>query len=193
MGIRLAESCESVGVLLRCVGAACVFIGSIKCITNLVPLRSGRDPGCSYRHSNRTASAKWVLKLYPLAMGMSSSQLPFANPLDTVLLVGAFSTAVLLGFAWVLCTNQEKCRNVFKFMWSCFMKPFSHGDSGWGGALESFYAGQADVYDATRHGLLKGRTTMMRLAAAHLSAGMPDKEQGNLVWVDVMISQDALY
>jgi hypothetical protein len=114
-----------------------------------------------------------------------SSGLPFSNPLDTVLLVGAFSTAVLLGFAWVLSTNQEKCRNVFKFMWSCFVKPLSNSDSGWGGALESFYAGQADVYDATRHGLLKGRTTMMRLAAAHLSAGLSSKEKGNMVWVDV--------
>jgi len=68
------------------------------------------------------------------------------------------------------------------------MKPISNSDAGWGGALESFYAGQADVYDATRNGLLKGRTTMMKLAVAHLRAGITPKEKGNLVWVDVRVS-----
>jgi betaine lipid synthase len=104
---------------------------------------------------------------------------------DSVLLVAAFSTAILLGFAWVLITNQEKCRNIGKFMWNCFMKPISGSESGWGGQLESFYAGQADVYDATRKGLLKGRITMMKLAAAHLRSGITPHEKGNLVWVDV--------
>jgi len=117
---------------------------------------------------------------------MSTIVTPFTNPFDTVILVGAFSTALLLGFAWILCTNGEKCRNVSKFMWSCFVKPFSSHDSGWGGALEGFYAGQADVYDATRQGLLKGRTTMMKLAAAHLRAGLQKQEKGQLVWVDVI-------
>jgi hypothetical protein len=120
---------------------------------------------------------------------MSMIVTPFTNPFDTVLLVGAFSTAVLLGFAWILCTNGEKCRNISKFMWSCFVKPISNHDSGWGGALEGFYAGQADVYDATRQGLLKGRTTMMKLAAAHLRAGLQKQEKGQLVWVDVIASR----
>jgi betaine lipid synthase len=111
---------------------------------------------------------------------------PFTNPFDTVILVGAFSTAILLGFAWILCTNSEKYRNISKFMWACFVRPFSSGDSGWGGALEGFYAGQADVYDATRRGLLKGRTTMMKLATSHLRAGLKSQEKGKLVWVDVI-------
>ena len=67
------------------------------------------------------------------------------------------------------------------------MKPFSSSDSGWGGTLENFYAGQADVYDATRQGLLKGRTTMMKLAVAHLRAGLTKQAKGNLIWVDVWI------
>jgi hypothetical protein len=117
---------------------------------------------------------------------------PLSKPFDTVLLVGAFSTALLLGFAWILCTNHEKCRNVSKFMWNCFMKPFSTSEYGLGGALESFYAGQADVYDATRQGLLKGRSTMMRLAAAHLRSGLDDSEKGNLVWVDVYSTSSGL-
>lgn len=66
------------------------------------------------------------------------------------------------------------------------MKPLPRADSGWGGALERFYEGQADVYDATRQGLLKGRTTMMKLATAHLHAGLKPHEKGNLVWVDVI-------
>ena len=66
------------------------------------------------------------------------------------------------------------------------MKPLSSSDSGWGGALERFYEDQADVYDATRQGLLKGRTTMMKLATAHLRVGMKLPEKGNLVWVDVI-------
>jgi betaine lipid synthase len=111
--------------------------------------------------------------------------IPFSNSLDTLLLVGAFFTALVLGFLWLLCTNSEKCRIVSKFMWSCFVKPFTTADSGWGGTLEAFYSGQADVYDATRQGLLKGRTTMMKLAAAHLSAGHKRLEKGSLVWIDV--------
>jgi hypothetical protein len=105
---------------------------------------------------------------------------------DAVFLVGIFSTAILLGFAWILCLNSEKCRNISKFMWSCFMKPLSSTDSGWSGTLERFYEGQADVYDATRQGLLKGRTTMMKLATAHLRAGLKPREKGNLVWIDVI-------
>jgi betaine lipid synthase len=110
----------------------------------------------------------------------------FGNLVDSLLFAGAFSTAVLLGVAWVLCTNSKKFRNVSKFMWACFVKPFSRSESGWSGALEAFYEGQADVYDATRQGLLKGRTTMMKLAASHLRAGLKAHEKGNLVWVDVI-------
>lgn len=118
-------------------------------------------------------------------MAFLSGATLFTRPFDGLLLVAAFSTALLLGFAWVILANQERCRNVFKFIWSCFVKPYSKTESGFGGALEGFYAGQADVYDATRQGLLKGRTTMMKLAAAHLRAGLKGEEQGNWVWVDV--------
>ena len=110
-------------------------------------------------------------------------------PLDTVLLVEAFSTALLFGF-WILYTNSENCRNISKFTWSSFVRPFSAStDSGWGRTLERFYAGQADAYDASRRGLLKGRMTMMKLATSHLRAGLATHEKGNLVWVDVLISK----
>jgi hypothetical protein len=111
---------------------------------------------------------------------------PLTKSFDAVFLVGVFFTAILLGFAWILCLNYESCRNLSKFMWSCFMKPLSSCDSGWGGTLERFYEDQADVYDATRQGLLKGRTTMMKLATAHLRVALKPPEKGNLVWVDVI-------
>ena len=118
-------------------------------------------------------------------MVLSSGANPLSwNPLDQLLLVAAFSTAVFLGFVWIVYKNQEKYRILFKFIWSCFVKPYSKTDSGWGGALEGFYAGQADVYDATRQGLLKGRITMMNLAAAHLRAGLKAQEKGKWVWID---------
>jgi betaine lipid synthase len=107
------------------------------------------------------------------------------NPFTTVAIVGAFSTACLVGFAALLWTRSEKCRHITKFFWNCFVKPFGVTEGGWGGALEGFYAGQADVYDATRQGLLKGRTTMMKLAASHLKAGVQAGEKGKMVWVDV--------
>ncbi|KAJ3080133.1 hypothetical protein HK102_003274, partial [Quaeritorhiza haematococci] len=60
------------------------------------------------------------------------------------------------------------------FAYNCFLKPFlmrkpdgidsdSHQKR-----LEQFYEGQADVYDVTRKRLLRGRNTMLRLAAAQL-------------------------
>ncbi|KAF5370776.1 hypothetical protein D9758_001842 [Tetrapyrgos nigripes] len=55
-----------------------------------------------------------------------------------------------------------------KFIWYCF-----------------FYEGQADVYDTTRRGLLRGRKTMLNLSAGHLKqlrASCPGKR---LIWVDI--------
>lgn len=54
---------------------------------------------------------------------------------------------------------------------------------------ESFYKTQADVYDATRTRLLKGREDMLALAAAQLKhrteAGLISQRP---VWVDVSAS-----
>lgn len=107
------------------------------------------------------------------------------HPFNSAVILGAFSTACLVGFALLLWTRSEKCRNIAKFFWNCFIKPFWNTEGGWGGALEGFYAGQADVYDATRQGLLKGRTSMMKLAASHLQAGIKTGEKGKMVWIDV--------
>jgi len=76
------------------------------------------------------------------------------------------------------------------FFYNCFLKP--HAKSGATGtqqdALESFYQGQAAVYDATRGTLLQGRVEMLKLAAAQLKfkakqAGT--KQERGRIWVDV--------
>ena len=48
-----------------------------------------------------------------------------------------------------------------------------------------FYEGQADVYDTTRTRLLRGRNTMLSLAAAHLRALRGPSPGEGLVWIDI--------
>ncbi|KAF2267923.1 hypothetical protein CC78DRAFT_32264 [Lojkania enalia] len=74
-----------------------------------------------------------------------------------------------------------------KFVYACFVKP--HTGDGTGNqqdALESFYKAQADVYDATRIRLLRGREDMLGLVAAQLKhrteAGLIPQRP---VWVDI--------
>ncbi|KAF2016249.1 hypothetical protein BU24DRAFT_462429 [Aaosphaeria arxii CBS 175.79] len=74
-----------------------------------------------------------------------------------------------------------------KFAWVCFFKPHTGDKSGsQQDALESFYNAQADVYDATRARLLRGREDMLGLAASQLKHRA---EEGLIsqrpVWVDI--------
>ncbi|KAJ7783043.1 hypothetical protein B0H16DRAFT_1658444 [Mycena metata] len=57
-------------------------------------------------------------------------------------------------------------RPYLKFIWHCFIRPIGLDDQK--ARLDKFYEGQADVYDTTRDGLLRGRNTMLSLSAAHL-------------------------
>jgi len=87
------------------------------------------------------------------------------------------------------------------FFYNCFLKP--HAKSGATGtqqdALESFYQGQAAVYDATRGTLLQGRIEMLKLAAAQLKlkaerekrAGT--KRERGWIWVDVQFSNRPIF
>ncbi|KAK7035304.1 hypothetical protein VNI00_012071 [Paramarasmius palmivorus] len=73
-----------------------------------------------------------------------------------------------------------------KFIWYCFIKPLgAHGHQK--SRLDKFYEGQADVYDATRKGLLRGRKTMLNLSAAHLKDLRNASSDSNrrLVWIDI--------
>ncbi|KAF2712629.1 hypothetical protein K504DRAFT_464699 [Pleomassaria siparia CBS 279.74] len=74
-----------------------------------------------------------------------------------------------------------------KFFYACFVKP--HSGDGTGNqqdALESFYKAQAEVYDATRVRLLRGREDLLGLVAAQLKyrteAGLISQRP---VWVDI--------
>ena len=48
-----------------------------------------------------------------------------------------------------------------------------------------FYEGQANIYDATRNGLLRGRKTMLNLSAAHLRVIRESNPKKRLVWIDI--------
>ncbi len=69
------------------------------------------------------------------------------------------------------------------FAYGSFFKPHTGDKNGdQQEALESFYKPQAQVYDATRTRLLRGREDMVRLTAAQLK----QKEFARKpVWVDV--------
>ncbi|KAF9220624.1 hypothetical protein BS17DRAFT_759265 [Gyrodon lividus] len=70
-----------------------------------------------------------------------------------------------------------------KFIWHCFIRPLGATDQRT--RLDKFYKGQADVYDATRSGLLRGRNTMLSLSASHLRAMRAKDPAQRLIWVDI--------
>ena len=85
--------------------------------------------------------------------------------------------------------NPGLVKSLLLFCYSCFLKPHK-GDKRGGSqqdALESFYAAQAGVYDATRKTLLKGREDMLALVAAQLRFKAEGHGEGKKkrIWVDV--------
>ncbi|KAF9071138.1 S-adenosyl-L-methionine-dependent methyltransferase [Rhodocollybia butyracea] len=70
------------------------------------------------------------------------------------------------------------------FIWYCFIRPLT-GAKDQKARLDKFYEGQADVYDATRRGLLRGRKTMLNLSAGHLRSLRANNPEKRLVWVDI--------
>ncbi|KAK3395626.1 hypothetical protein B0T20DRAFT_419372 [Sordaria brevicollis] len=92
--------------------------------------------------------------------------------------------------------NTSSLKSLLLFCYSCFLKP--HAKAGTTGtqqdALESFYGSQAEIYDATRGTLLKGREDMLALVAAQLrwkfEVGISGRTDGKAagkkpIWVDV--------
>jgi betaine lipid synthase len=117
------------------------------------------------------------------------------DPHTQIFIVGA-SLVLLIGiiFASTLKTNKNDeadpsaWSSFVRFFYACFLKPHE-GDGGTGqqAALESFYKAQADVYDATRKTLLRGREDMLALVAAQL-VQKAARERGHdpkRIWVDV--------
>ncbi|PPR00108.1 hypothetical protein CVT24_008964 [Panaeolus cyanescens] len=102
----------------------------------------------------------------------------FALSWTQVVTLGLVVTAITIPFAF-------HAGPVLRFIWHCFIAPL--GDKGdQRAALEKFYEGQAEVYDKTRNGLLRGRKTMLSLSAAHMQLMQKDlPEKKGLVWVDI--------
>ncbi|KAH7928898.1 hypothetical protein BV22DRAFT_1003840 [Leucogyrophana mollusca] len=95
------------------------------------------------------------------------------------------SAYILIVVASVLAvtTVTQAIKPQLKFIWHCFIRPI--GDADQRTRLEEFYQGQADVYDATRNGLLRGRNTMLSLSASHLRTMRKASPKKRLVWVDI--------
>ncbi|KAF9233272.1 hypothetical protein BU15DRAFT_90430 [Melanogaster broomeanus] len=70
-----------------------------------------------------------------------------------------------------------------KFVWHCFLRPLGATDQRT--RLDKFYKGQADVYDATRSRLLRGRNTMLSLSASHIRSIRAKHPSQRLIWVDI--------
>ncbi|GAA5888436.1 hypothetical protein JCM6882_008619 [Rhodosporidiobolus microsporus] len=70
------------------------------------------------------------------------------------------------------------------FAYNCFLRPLGK-TANQQGRLDKFYEGQASIYDKTRSKLLRGRTTMLRLSAAHLREQRRRNPNKRLVWVDI--------
>ncbi|KAJ7733754.1 hypothetical protein DFH07DRAFT_132329 [Mycena maculata] len=95
--------------------------------------------------------------------------------------VAALFLAACLAF-YVL--RSGVLRPYLKFIWHAFISPIGSG-ANQKDRLNKFYSGQADVYDTTRNGLLRGRNTMLSLSAAHLRALRASSPQKRLVWIDI--------
>ncbi|KAK7472614.1 hypothetical protein VKT23_000727 [Stygiomarasmius scandens] len=109
---------------------------------------------------------------------MSSVMFPLAyHPLQ--LAAAVVLTTCVAWLAYYHLTPQ------LKFIWYCFFRPIGEHDSLQKTRLDKFYQGQADVYDTTRRGLLRGRKTMLNLSAGHLRQLRAQCPEKRLVWVDI--------
>ena len=98
-----------------------------------------------------------------------------------ILIIGLLVYIVYVSFGLY---KSKTLQAFYSFFIHCFLKPIGKDIEGQQGALESFYRGQSDVYDITRSRLLKGRTTLLALAAAEMTIRRRDKES-KFIWIDV--------
>ncbi|KAF8313463.1 S-adenosyl-L-methionine-dependent methyltransferase [Clavulina sp. PMI_390] len=103
--------------------------------------------------------------------------------------MGVFSPVSILYLAplagaVVIYSHFEQLKTYFLFVWHCFIVPLGK-TSDQKARLDKFYQGQAEVYDATRKGLLRGRNTMLAMSAEHLRVIRANHPNQRLVWVDV--------
>ncbi|KAI9780899.1 MAG: hypothetical protein M1835_004411 [Candelina submexicana] len=115
------------------------------------------------------------------------------RPLEIIAV--AVVVLLLLSFTFLCPFSQEakvlsaKTTSFLKFFYASFLKPHQDSATGTGqqAALESFYKAQADVYDASRAFLLRGREDMLGLVAAQLRYKEEKKgwKHNKLIWIDV--------
>ncbi|GAA5862038.1 hypothetical protein JCM8547_001566 [Rhodosporidiobolus lusitaniae] len=127
-------------------------------------------------------------KLIPLAGAGAALYFfePLRSQLDLVTKQSALSGWLLAGAIAVvgLSSVAAELSTAVQFAWNCFLRPLGKSD-GQKGRLDSFYQNQASIYDKTRAKLLRGRTTMLRLSAAHLREQRRLSPKKRLVWVDI--------
>ncbi|KAI9710052.1 MAG: hypothetical protein M1812_007516 [Candelaria pacifica] len=107
----------------------------------------------------------------------------------------AIFVLLLLSFLFLCPFSQDakvlftKTVSFLRFFYASFIKPHSVSATGTGqqAALESFYKAQADVYDASRGFLLRGREDMLGLVAAQLRYKEEKRgwKHNKLIWIDL--------
>ncbi|KKY24810.1 putative sialidase [Phaeomoniella chlamydospora] len=114
--------------------------------------------------------------------------------MDVLVVVAGFLTLAVLVQIVVLVLNTDTFKqsvlySYTKFCYASFLKPHANTseEGGQQSALESFYATQAAVYDATRQRLLCGRKELLGLMAAQLKYRMHHGAFATQkpVWVDI--------
>ncbi|RUS13927.1 hypothetical protein BC937DRAFT_94590 [Endogone sp. FLAS-F59071] len=92
-------------------------------------------------------------------------------------LVGSLVSVIV---AW------DQLKAPLQFIYSCFLKPIGNHGHNQASRLDTFYQDQAEVYDATRGGLLRGRTTMLKICAAQLKEQIKSgKMTRKPIWIDL--------
>ncbi|KAM0746256.1 hypothetical protein T439DRAFT_360574 [Meredithblackwellia eburnea MCA 4105] len=116
-----------------------------------------------------------VLGFNPLKSALN--QYTHHPPSSGWVLVAAFA-AILVAFF------SSQITLIWQFCWNCFFQPLGK-NADQAGRLNRFYQGQAKIYDKTRAALLRGRTTMLKLSAAHLHEQRRNNPGKRLVWLDI--------
>ncbi|KAK7035925.1 S-adenosyl-L-methionine-dependent methyltransferase [Favolaschia claudopus] len=97
----------------------------------------------------------------------------------------SLSVSVWTTTALIVCVASYRLWPQLKFVYHCFLRPTEAEGGDPKTRLDQFYEGQADIYDATRGRLLRGRNTMVALSASHLKVLRQRAPNKRFVWVDI--------
>ncbi|EPQ30272.1 uncharacterized protein PFL1_02388 [Pseudozyma flocculosa PF-1] len=119
-----------------------------------------------------------------LSASASSPLAPLYSYAPAALVHMLAATTFLVTVVGLATVISPKFRSTLVFCYTCFLQPLGKV-SNQAERLDRFYEKQADVYDATRTGLLRGRKTMLKLCAAQLRDMQASNPGKPLVWVDI--------